>query len=900
MFRITIFLIAVMLLIVGCDENTPSSPEPDNYYIALDNLPETVISPNSVTRQFEFTITVINLKDNLPVSGEELTLTLDGPGDVTPAQATTDSDGFVDAVWSVSPPLGETTATITAEVGGFSSQESIEIEGTVRPFALSLTADPQSFVAPRGSSVSIELSAYVSDANGVGTVTTPIRFSMIPVEGGERFGSLTPDYVTDNNGLAEATFHSQSGFGRMVIRCQVDNQYLNPPVYGEVIVEVIEEAADIGILRLSSNRSHIYADNGISTARITVLMQNEHSAALAGEQIGFSVNNNGIIPNSAVTDNQGIAQVELSDIGLVSMNAQGDREPCRIIARNPRYRTADTIFVDIRPPENVQSILLSTENRFTGINDSVWVRATCFLDPNRSRIAPPGKVVQFVLDPGLGRYSDVQVITDQNGTAETEFIAGAASGIVTLNAQLRNPDDPENLIQSNDVELDIRPGPPDRMSMLADPVVLRIGEGGVQSLITASVRDSAGNPVRDGTMVTFSPTLGTMHPSSVVTADGQATSFLRPGEQSGVSTVTGTVQSPSGEVRNQTWVQFIAGGESSIELTANPLQIEAFGPSGGNGSTLYATVRDIHGNLVQIPTQVVFELITEDEPPMACNINYNDPFNMDTSVTDNGVATARLNPGFRIGYQLLRAFTLDANGQPTGIEDYLRDVQVVSGPPEDIDIDFNLNGRDAGGGAWQIEVSARVHDVWRNPVADNIPVVFSVNEDFASINPGFTGNRGIFSDPTPGVAFAALTYNGRDTFEQITVSAYCRTEQVDSVGGHAGLMLPLQQGELSLNVDPGNWLFERGEGDTCNIRVWAICRDGHNILVDNAPVLFSTSRGRLYPSEEDLGSATVWLRGTEESFFLDDEAVEEVIELNATVEGYDVHADSVNVIMTRR
>lgn len=897
MFRISIYLLIAFFMVIGCDGNTPSTPEPNNYYIAIDNLPESVTSLNGITRQFDFTVTVINTRDNTPVSGEELTLTVAGAGSVSPVQATTDGDGFVDAVWSVSPQLGASTATIFAEIGGFHNQKTIEIEGTVRPFALSLNAEPQTVVIPQGTSASIAISAYVSDATGVGTPATSIRFSMQPADGYEQFGSLTPDYVTDNDGLADATFNSKSGFGRMVIRCEVDNEQLIPPVYGEITVQVIQEAAGSGVVRLSSDQAYIYADNGVSTARISALMQNGQGAALSGEQIGFSVNNNGIVPNSAVTNNQGIALVELSDVGLPSTNANGDREPCRIIARNLRYRTADTIFVDIRPPENVQSILLSTENRTMGINGSVWVRATCFLDPNRNRIAPLGKTVQFTLDPGLGRYERVQVVTDQNGTAMTQFIAGAASGSVTLLAQLRNPDAPEVLIESNAVEISIQPGPPNRMTMFADPVLIRIGEGGAQSLITATVRDSASNPVRDGTVVSFSPTLGNMTPSSVVTAGGRAEAFLRPGEQSGVSTVTGTVQSPTGEVNAQTWVQFVAGGGTSIEFTANPLQIQ---PGLHQGSGLRVTLRDIHGNLVQTPTQVVFELITDDEPPESCNINDNDPFNMDTTTTNNGVAVATLNAGWRPGFQLLRAFTLDANGQPTGVEAYLRDLQIVSGPPESIDIGFNFNARDAGGSSWQLELSARVLDVFHNPVADSIPVVFSLDEDIASVTPGFTGNSGIFSEPTMGTAFSALTFFGRDAFQPVTVTAYCRTEQIDSVGGSGSANLPLIQGQLSLSVDPGNWLFERDEGDTCNVLVWATCRDGHGTVIDEAPVLFNSSRGRLYETEDDVGSAAVRLRGTENTFFLDDELVEEIIELNATVEGYDVHADSVNVIINRR
>ncbi len=903
MLRLSIYALIPLLLlalIFGCDDN-PSSPEQTLYSVSLSTLPDSISSPQGVIRSLPFTVTVINVTENLPVVNEDITITVAGRGNVIPAQASTDNDGFVDGVYEVSIPLGESSAIITAHYGDQSDQATISLYGTVRPVTVSMTADPPTVVVQGGGSTTISLAVYVADANGVGVSNQPIRFTMRPDEGGSMFGALSPSFQTDQSGNAVASFSSQGGSGRMVIKCAIDNPYLVPELFDETTIEVIQMPVGTATIRLSSNTNYIFADYGTTTARITALLQNQRGEGVANELISYTVNNNGVMmPGSAVTDAQGITQVELTDIGLLSTNALGEREPCKVIARSQRYNSSDSIYVDIRPPENVVRILLSTERQQIGINGRFWVRASCFTDEAMTRPAPSGKQVRFTQAGGFSRYSSSLVITNENGIAETQFLASPQSGTVTLNAEVRNQDDLLNPIYSNEVQIGIIPGPPVRLTVEANPYTLTLGEIGAQSTITSTVSDSAGNPVSDGSvLVQFESSLGTLTPSSAQTENGRAISFLRPEMEAGVSTVTATVETEGDDLMVQTYVQFTSGVGSSIELSAEPLEIHVGGQI--TQSTLRAVVRDMNGNPVATPTKVVFELITNFEPPHACNINDNDPFNFDTIRTDNGMAVATLNAGIRTGPQLIHAYTLDFDDQPTGIEASLNSIVVVSGTPVSMVVDLNNNGLDAGGGAWQLEVSARVYDIFHNPVVDRIPVLFSIGEDdIASIEAGYTGNRGLISDPTPGVAFTRLTYNGRRTFQPVTIIASVQTEEGDSIGSTVRSVLPLQQGSLSINIDPSNWMFEGGEDDTCEILVWANCQDGHNTMIDEAPIIFSTSRGRLYPTDNEVGSGAVLLRGTEAAFFLNADSNEEIIEINASIEGYNVVADSVNVTMTRR
>lgn len=621
------------------------------------------------------------------------------------------------------------------------------------------------------------------------------------------------------------------------------------------------------------------------------------------------------------------------------MNALGEREPCTVVAYHRGYGVDGSLEIDIRPPELVDNIVIaagrSTMN--AGSGDTTWVRATCYLNPERTQIAPRGTLVFFEVENGMGTFSSSQVVVGDAGVATTSFRVSPQVGRAVIRASVFNETEEGNVtIRSNDVQIDMVPGAAASIFIQISPSVLRIDEAGEQSFILATVIDSFGNPVRNGSVqVQFTTTLGHIDPRIALTDSGRAVAFLHPGFEAGVAEVIASAGNIHSLPRN---ISFIAGGGSSMELSAHPQQIQVAGTGGVSTSTLRATVFDSHGNLVEVPTRVVFKLLTNDEPPLSCNINDNDPYDSDTVLTSNGVATVTLNSGTKSGPQLIRAYTLNAEGEPSGVQASFSNVVVWSGPPTDISVDVNDNAVDAGGGAWTIELSALVQDAYRNAAPDSIPVSFSLfEENIGIVSNGFTGNRGINGRPTPGVAYATLTYNSRNTFTDATIRAHCRTLQVDSVGSEIVHTLPLQRGELELHTDPDNWMFDRDERDEmCDIRVWAILRDGHGVLINNAPILFGSNRGRYWydtragdqvdfeqyapnparrhtgqlndganPNERGNdddrdGHTVVWLRGIMDDFFLDPFTLEVLLQLEARVEGNDdVFSNPQFVTLTR-
>ncbi len=328
---------------------------------------------------------------------------------------------------------------------------------------------------------------------------------------------------------------------------------------------------------------------------------------------------------------------------------------------------------------------------------------------------------------------------------------------------------------------------------------------------------------------------------------------------------------------------------------------------------------------------VVFELLDEPPPPRGCNINNHG--RIDSAATSNGEATVTLYAGTQSGGRLLRVYTWADESRMDTLSILCR-FMVLGGEPAMIDIDVNNEGEDRDGGCWAIEVSARVFDEWINPVRDGIPVEFTC-DSVAHIGPSWTGNESRNGSRERGVAYATMIYNSAATFDTLTITASIRV-QGGRVTAEREHILPLNEGSLALYVTPGNWDID--ENETACFRCIAVLTDGHEVWINNGPILFTSTRayfhwynyvrncyieyrihdeppelvikytgwhidwGNAYAAyREEPGEATVYLIGNEEDFFLGDPLQEEVsVTINAEVFGYEgVEADPSVVYVTR-
>jgi adhesin/invasin len=121
------------------------------------------------------------------------------------------------------------------------------------------------------------------------------------------------------------------------------------------------------------------------------------------------------------------------------------------------------------------------------------------------------------------------------------------------------------------------------VTVTSSSTVVALG-GSVQ--ITANVIEAGGTPVHDGTVVTFTTTIGTFDRNDVQTDDGRVTVTLRVGGQSGTAVVRA---SSGGAQSGDLEITVGAAAVNNIVLTANPSSVSS---TRGGTVTLSAIVVD--------------------------------------------------------------------------------------------------------------------------------------------------------------------------------------------------------------------------------------------------------------------------------------------------------------------
>jgi hypothetical protein len=112
---------------------------------------------------------------------------------------------------------------------------------------------------------------------------------------------------------------------------------------------------------------------------------------------------------------------------------------------------------------------------------------------------------------------------------------------------------------------------------------------------TSSSSPGAGTPVHNGTVVTFTTTIGRIEPAEARTNNGQARVTFFANGQSGTATITAFSGGASGKIEN---LKVGSAGADHILLTASPQAL----PCSGGPSTVSARVEDVSGvGLAAVP-----------------------------------------------------------------------------------------------------------------------------------------------------------------------------------------------------------------------------------------------------------------------------------------------------------
>jgi hypothetical protein len=219
------------------------------------------------------------------------------------------------------------------------------------------------------------------------------------------------------------------------------------------------------------------------------------------------------------------------------------------------------------------------------------------------------------------------------------------------------------------------------------------------AVVTAMVEDEQGHAVTDGTVVTFTITLGTFPtmPYTATTVSGAATATLTAGTELGVGIVTARV----GGALDRAEVRF-AGLPATVTVAVSPDVLPADGVS---TAVVTATVGDERGHAVADGTEVAFTATLGTFPTM--------PY---TATTVGSVATAIFTAGTELGTGVVTATAGTAAGSA--------EVEFVAGPPATVAVEVTP-GHLPADGVSEAVVTAIVSDAQGYVVLDGTEVVFT-------------------------------------------------------------------------------------------------------------------------------------------------------------------------------
>lgn len=164
--------------------------------------------------------------------------------------------------------------------------------------------------------------------------------------------------------------------------------------------------------------------------------------------------------------------------------------------------------------------------------------------------------------------------------------------------------------------------------------VAAAGSGSTSGGTTSTSRTGNGTPVQNGTVVTFTTTIGRIEPSEARTHNGEVTVKLITGSASGTATITAYSGGASAQITN---LKVGTAGVKTVTVTSSPQQL---GSSGGSVAVI-ASVTDEGGNPIPgVPVTFATDKGSVSPSTVNTDANGNATATLTTSATAKVTATA--------------------------------------------------------------------------------------------------------------------------------------------------------------------------------------------------------------------------------------------------------------------
>jgi len=686
------------VLLLTCGRRTPTGPGSEAEVVVVADLSA---SPNvlGLGGSTATVRAVLVNQNNSPVAGKVVLFSAD-LGRITPSD-TTDPAGVATAIFTSDNRAGR--ATLTARYGSSSVKTTTVIIDSAVTRSLMIFAEPGEILA-NGIAKST-LTARVLDAAG-----KPAKGERVSFE--TTAGTLLTTGLTDSSGVATAALTSVASATDVVALATVRTLYEQSTT--QVLFKGVTFALDV--------KPTVIIADGHSTADVTVLVKETTSTVAVSDAVITFGTDLGTIPNSATTNARGLATVP-----LVSSTTRGT---ARVVARygNALRDTAYVFFGESVPTTltlSASPTVLLADNRSTST-----IKATVSDAANNP--VPDGTPVNFEIVRGSGTLESIKLT--QGGVATSTLTSGTRPDTVLVAARVGS--------LSDTVEVRYVVGPPAAVTVVADSASLP-ADGITSTRVRAFVKDAVGNPVADGTSVSFTADLGD------ITSRGQTRAGVAEAQFSSSVTGLATLTARAAEAYGVTTVRLRPGPPNSIVLSFTPRSVGVKDSGRNQTLTITADVRDAKNNPVADGTFVRFSIFSS--PGGGEFLSSTAPIPV-----LNGKAQVSFNSGIRSGAVRIEATVTDGRGVPLTpvVRAISAEIIIFAGPPYLEDVNdpstshLSVGVRPLNIVGWNrvnntAAVTAVVGDKYNNPVTEGTAVYFSTTGGVISTYTGYTDAEGV-------------------------------------------------------------------------------------------------------------------------------------------------------------
>jgi adhesin/invasin len=462
------------------------------------------------------------------------------------------------------------------------------------------------------------------------------------------------------------------------------------------------------------------------SATITAYITDDNNLPIAGQTVNFSV----------TTTNGTFAHAQLSTLsGISDENGEVKTTILSTVGENVLVTVqADTAEQEISLYFGAQFTLLPTQAE--GIADGKTAITLTTVLKDAIGVGIQNIPVTLRMPVGQALLTDFHPHTDELGRAQIQ-VSSIYPEQVTIEAQV------DTLVPVATTYLTFQPSQPSQIILSSSTGVdISLSLNG-KAIITAEINDSQGNPVKDGTQVSFTTTGGGEITELALTKNGKAQANFSATNQAGLVTITAT----AGTVTESITLTVEAGSAGVIEISKiEPKVIGIIGSGVAQIATIEFLVKDNLGNPVVDGTEVNFSLGNTILSGSETITTQGQSGESAVGTTNNGLVKVALKSGRVAG-------TIDVVATVNKTISTVASVTIVGGEPDAKHLSLAAEYLNVAGGVTLgllDKITAYVGDRFGNIVPDNTPV-------------NFISEGGTIGNSIGGGAFTTTTQLGQAT-----------------------------------------------------------------------------------------------------------------------------------------